>query len=77
MSVDIINKAGGTGEIRCGGHEDPQRPHNGLIARWDRRGVLLWCGDCRQPDGKRGRQHLVTWPQLFRLFLGLGEVKHD
>ncbi len=74
--TDIIKKDGGNGEIRCNGLDDPQRPHNGLIARWTPRGVLLWCGDCRQPDGRRGRQHLVTWPQLFRIWLGLGEVDH-
>lgn len=73
--ADIIKQDAGRGEIRCNGLDDPQRPHNGLIARWDPRGLLLWCADCRQPDGKRGRQHLVTWPQLFRIWLGL-EGRH-
>lgn len=50
------------GEVRC-----TSNPFNTLLFRFDRRGIYVYCRDCRDENGKRGQQHLVTWRQLLLL----------
>jgi hypothetical protein len=60
------------GEVRCG-----ENPFNTLLFRYDRRGVRVYCRDCRDVDaGKRGKEHLITWLDLLWLALGLKDDQH-
>jgi hypothetical protein len=48
-----------------------------LLFRYDWRGIWVYCRDCRDNDGKRGQEHLVSWRRLLRMFLGMDDVVVD
>ncbi len=51
------------GEVRC-----DENPFHTLLFRYDWRGIWVYCRDCRV-NGKRGKEHLITWGRLFGFFL--------
>jgi hypothetical protein len=56
----------GEGEVRC-----ESNPFRTLLFRYDLRGIRVYCRDCKGDDGRRGREHLITWLDLLWLALGL------
>lgn len=58
-------------EVRC-----ERNPFRTLLFRYDRRGIRVYCRDCRDEDGRRGQEHLVTWLELLWLALGLKNDQH-
>ena len=55
-------------DVRCN-----DNPYNTLLYRYGPRGIYVYCRDCRDDEGKRGQEHLITWDRLLRQFLGMDD----
>lgn len=49
---------------------------NTLLFRFSMRGIWVYCRDCRT-EGKRGKQHLITWRRLFYMWLTADATIHE
>jgi hypothetical protein len=49
---------------------------NTLLFRFSLEGIWVFCRDCRT-DGKRGKEHLITWRRLFYMWLTADAVVHN